>query len=113
LLRTKEEGGVLICDKATLEETFLFADNIGAYLKANFHNICEKKGQEDTKAGICFVVSVITSEGWALDVQEASQDYHYASPHISFNVVEGGSRRMTWGSWSNTVGNVGPTRQSS
>jgi hypothetical protein len=107
---------VLLCNQDTVSETRLMAPRIGDYLKQNFHKIREYQGIEDSKSGICLIVSVITSSDWAFEVQDSYSMSPLAlefNPKISFKYSEPSTHSQRWGSWLGTLGHVGPRRSSS
>jgi hypothetical protein len=111
--RSEKAGAVLICNPAHVYETHLQATQVADYLKQYFNRICEIQGIEDTIGGICLIISMMTTADWAFEVQDTrSSSVDSSDAVISFKrygTIEAESVRC-WGSWSGTIGYVGPVR---
>jgi hypothetical protein len=112
--RSNEEGAVLITNATCVKETTLGATKIGDYIKRHFHAICEYQGIEDTKSGICFIVSMITSSDWAFNVQQSRITTPATERRENISFARHGpleaSATEFWGAWEGSIGSVGPHR---
>jgi hypothetical protein len=112
--RSTVPDALLICRPGTVSKTKLLANQVGEYLKRNFNAICAEVGEEDTRSGVCLIVSLTTSDGWAIEVQESretSNDGSVFDPKVFFKSTDPPPTSSYWGYWDDPSGYVGPMRQ--